>query len=482
MAPPLTLTPEQIAKAAERKAAKLAKKAAKADGTLERTPEQRLEEERRRFLKRDWISVGSGSGDDDGSRRVRIITWNILAQTLVRRELFPGSDCLRWSERRPLMQAELEHHSANDIICLQECDRLRDYLSSLPKHSHVKGSGPGKLHGLVILYRADRFFVRGSRLVHLDQEDLTPQPTTKDEDDSQEIRKRRGGSRQTKNVGLIAALEDVNTLGRGIVIVTTHLFWHPKYAYERVRQCIILLRAIRQFQQDNNCSSWPVVFAGDLNTQPSEATYQLLVNPHKPLPPSMVDEINSSRLVHDSVQKVPLSNNSAVPQPPSLSGTGANTPIAAAASTDSKEKDDDEEELPDSNEKSIANTRTPEERDGMLTADELISLARQALPEEGARSAYGSTSWSNEESFGQRAGFANVVDAEGGGEPAYTCFTPLFRLTLDYLLILPPVDGGLRAEVTGLLAPPRIEQLGKGLPRKGICASDHLAVGCEISW
>ncbi|KAK8866182.1 hypothetical protein IAR55_001333 [Kwoniella newhampshirensis] len=489
MAPPYTLTPEQTVKAAERQAARLAKKAAKAAGTSQLTPEQKLEEERRKFLKREWIDLRSASTENGGSRKVRIVTWNILAQTLVRRELFPGSDCLRWSERRPLMQAELEHHSANDIICLQECDRLPDYLSSLPKHSHVKGSGPGKLHGLVILYRNDRFFVRGTKLVQLDLESVATVPTDEEASDEkhQDIRRRRGGSRQTKNVGLIVALEESNAVGRGVVVATTHLFWHPKYAYERVRQCIILLRTIRQFQQDNNCITWPVVFAGDLNTQPSEATYQLLVAPHKPLHSSMIDEIRSSRLVHDSVQKVPLSRDTSIPQPPSMSGTGANTPNAVAA-TESKVKDDDEDELPDSNEKSIANTRAPEEKDGMSTAEQLVALVQQLLPNEGARSAYGSTSWSggstdtNMESFSRRGGFVPGLDAEGGGEPAYTCFTPLFRLTLDYLLILPPVDGGARASVTGLLAPPRTEQLGEGLPRKGICASDHLAMGCEISW
>ena len=59
---------------------------------------------------------------------------------------------------------------------------------------------------------------------------------------------RRGGSRQTKNVGLIVGLEEVDGGGSGLVVATTHLsvylskpfgpnladirvtirFWHPK--------------------------------------------------------------------------------------------------------------------------------------------------------------------------------------------------------------------------------------------------------------
>lgn len=37
-------------------------------------------------------------------------------------------------------------------------------------------------------------------------------------------------------------------------------------------------------------------------------------------------------------------------------------------------------------------------------------------------------------------------------------------------------------EVTHLLRPARAAELGEGLPRKRICASDHLAMGCEVVW
>ena len=35
------------------------------------------------------------------------------------RELFPGSDCLKWSERRPMLLAELAYYASADIVCLQ---------------------------------------------------------------------------------------------------------------------------------------------------------------------------------------------------------------------------------------------------------------------------------------------------------------------------------------------------------------------------
>ncbi|GFZ46087.1 hypothetical protein JCM24511_04333 [Saitozyma sp. JCM 24511] len=484
MPPPPSLTPAQLALQAERRAAKLAKKAAAqaANGVGPVTPQQVLEAERRKFLKREWLAVGGQNGASDSGRRVKIITWNLLAQTLIRRELFPGSDCLKWTDRKPMLQAEMGHYAAADVICLQECDRLDDLLSATPSHSHVKVSGPGKLHGIVILYRTPRFTVRSFRTIFLDDEELSPSL----EGDG---RRRRGGTRQTRNVGLVVALDDHES-GGGIVVATTHLFWHPKFVYERVRQLIILTRAIKEFQKDNDCESWPAVLSGDLNTSPSEAPYQLLVSPQTPLAPSVLEHLEVSRIVHNTVDKIGVVPPTPLPAHTPMNG-GPNSTLdsgsgasALAAEIDGGEKDDkdDEDELPDSNEKSTANTRPPEEADGILPITELTKMLSETVPG-GAKSAYGLSPWvtNGSETFGSRGGFGHLKPRDGKDEPAYTCFTPLFNLTLDYLFELPSRKD-VRVAVVGLLRPPRKDELGQGLPRKGISASDHLAVGCELAW
>lgn len=89
------LTPAQLAKQAERKAAKLARAAAggeAANGAL-----SAQETERRRIIKREWIPTGASAA---GKLTARVVTWNVsnlpcesygadmvlqmLAQTLVR--------------------------------------------------------------------------------------------------------------------------------------------------------------------------------------------------------------------------------------------------------------------------------------------------------------------------------------------------------------------------------------------------------------
>lgn len=88
---------------------------------------------------------------------------------------------------------------------------MSDLTAALPTHTPVDTKGRGKLHGLVVLYRTDRYKLKARHTVYLDEESLS----------DKEGREGRGGTRQTKNVGLIVGLEDGD--GKGVVVATTHL-------------------------------------------------------------------------------------------------------------------------------------------------------------------------------------------------------------------------------------------------------------------
>ncbi|EIW72340.1 hypothetical protein TREMEDRAFT_41666 [Tremella mesenterica DSM 1558] len=412
------------------------------------------------FLRRDWIPLPhdtTTTTTTSSPHKLKIVTWN------ARRDLFPGSDCLKWSERKSLLLSELAYYASADIICLQECDRLNDLIISFPHHEAVQAFGHGKSHGLVTLYRRSIFRVKAQKVIHLDEGELSLSPPSLGEDGG---RQRRGGTRLTKNIGLVVALERND--GTGVYVATTHLFWHPKFTYERIRQCIILLRAIRQFQQEHGNKSWPAILSGDLNTQPSEPTYQLLTQPSLPLSKAMSLRINESRIVHKSVDPV-------LPQP---------IPQAVLDQVDTEPrpngqevKEEHEGEGSNSSQGSLPNTRSPQPEDGILTASQLAELVSTLLGS-GCRSVYGASTWDGE-TFGQRSEQQEALDRCAAHEPSYTCFTPLWKLTLDYLFVLP---GEMKVEVTQLLQPATGEQLGEGLPRKGITASDHIAIGCELEW
>lgn len=74
-----------------------------------------------------------------------------------------------------------------------------------------------------------------------------------------------GLSRTTRNVALFVALKFKDRPYDGIIVGTTHLFWHPKHVYERVRQTGILLREANRFREESPegaWKNWPVFLAG----------------------------------------------------------------------------------------------------------------------------------------------------------------------------------------------------------------------------
>ena len=71
-------------------------------------------------------------------------------------------------------------------------------------------------------------------------------------------------------------------------------------------------------------------------------------------------------------------------------------------------------------------------------------------------------------------------DEIGAHEPMWTSFTPLWRLSLDYIFVLPPSEGAVT--VTGLLKTFKAVDLEPGLPRIGKSASDHISLMAELQF
>lgn len=131
------------------------------------------------------------------------------------------------------VRVPIKHRSSS---LSQEVDRLDHMLPHLPHHKAIRASGPGKLHGLVILYDARKFTFKASRTIQYDEEftrgdfhaerggvDLGKETEAEGQERRKRWKRARGGTRQTKNIGLMVALEWVGRPGEGIVVGTTHL-------------------------------------------------------------------------------------------------------------------------------------------------------------------------------------------------------------------------------------------------------------------
>lgn len=156
------------------------------------------------------------------------------------RELFPTSDCLKASQREHMLYREILSHKAA-ICCLQvrvlsqsdgskanekkthvrqEVDRTEKLFPVLEEANYacVYAAGPRKKHGCLIAYRKDTYDCVRQRVVTYDEQDVREEGDEK---------ARRGLSFRTKNICSIVALRQRGQEQDGVIVATTHLFWHP---------------------------------------------------------------------------------------------------------------------------------------------------------------------------------------------------------------------------------------------------------------
>jgi RNA exonuclease NGL2 len=95
-------------------------------------------------------------------------------------------------------------------------DRLESLLPVLENagFSHVYAAGPRKKHGCLIAFDQSMYFKMEERVIQYDEQEVGLD--------------RRGNCIRTGNIGSIIALKPHNGQ-KGLIVATTHLFWHPKY-------------------------------------------------------------------------------------------------------------------------------------------------------------------------------------------------------------------------------------------------------------
>ncbi|KAI8999213.1 Endonuclease/exonuclease/phosphatase [Gaertneriomyces semiglobifer] len=252
------------------------------------------------------------SHDNDEERagsNFRLMTYNLLAQCLCRRELYPYCERgdLRIKNRLPRLIATLRS-IAPDIACLSEVDNLDLLLPSFPDYDSfytLKPGVPVELsrksqsekktnnscdnkddlqagtteesgnaggasekkekeghHGLLVLWKRDRFeLVKREEIVYdAWRERYTPSQPQPDDIHDQNT-DFNVGLEYTGNIAQIVALKPVDTsshggedskMGRGgmvggVVVTNTHLHWRPTFHFERLRQVGILLERLKVF-------------------------------------------------------------------------------------------------------------------------------------------------------------------------------------------------------------------------------------------
>ncbi|KAI4528876.1 Endonuclease/exonuclease/phosphatase, partial [Schizophyllum commune Loenen D] len=369
----------------------------------------------------------------------------LLAQCLVRRKLFPTSDCLKAAQREQMWYNELLCQNA-DIMCLQETDRLDKLVPLLEKagyETHYR-AGVRKLHGCMIAYKKDRFSLMDERQVFYDN-----QVVNESEDLSEDAR--IGKSFRTNNTAPIVALRDKDG-DDGVIVATTHLFWHP-------RQSAILVREVLRLRSDLG-KDWPCIISGDFNFQPDDPAYSLLVG--DTVLPAQEEALVASMVVHRTVDP-------SVPADPPKVDDDEGEGAAATA--------------PDRIPIKSARPAKPDGSDGLLSPDALRAFyGKSGTPlksayDTGLASYKATPNGASMRTYGDRV---TLEGRRGAHEPEWTSYAHFWHLVLDYIFIVDPSNR--TSQITGLLSTPTTADLEPGIPRLGKCSSDHVSLCAEIAW
>lgn len=99
---------------------------------------------------------------------------------------------------------------------MDSLDKLLPTLEAADYNHHYV-AGPGKKHGCLVAFKKT-YTKLEERLIHFDEQHV------RSEGDETA---RRGSSFRTRNIGSLIALKNSED-GEGVVVGTTHLFWHPR--------------------------------------------------------------------------------------------------------------------------------------------------------------------------------------------------------------------------------------------------------------
>lgn len=238
-----------------------------------------------------------------------VLSFNVLAQTLIRREMFPSSSAqaLKWPFRRDTLHKEIQTYAA-DIMCLQEVDFYNEFWLPRVVNDPNMGYGDGhwkqkraKQDGVAVIWRKSKFECVARQDIEFDElVQAEPYANGGQGSDLSELvrgnvativalkRKRAGGplsptcslstsSGSTHSSSTTSLYSNGNNSedSEGVIVFNTHLFWNPRYNYVRLVQSAIALEQIALFKAKHGLR-WPVIMCGDYNHSSGDASYEAL--------------------------------------------------------------------------------------------------------------------------------------------------------------------------------------------------------------
>lgn len=199
-----------------------------------------------------------------------IMTYNVLAQALVKRLLYPFSgDILKWKRRYDVIKQEIKYYDPT-VLCMQEVDveHLPSWTEFLSENGYYTSTyeQAAKKHCLLIAYKHDQLVCRDNHKEEYEDENIEHIPQG-----------------EKKNGALVSVFEFSKELcekypylsSKGLLVGTTHLYWLPLGCFDRTSQCYRLLEMMKNVQS-RYPNRFVSIVAGDFNTEPHDPPYLLM--------------------------------------------------------------------------------------------------------------------------------------------------------------------------------------------------------------
>ncbi|KAJ1985209.1 RNA exonuclease ngl2 [Dimargaris verticillata] len=236
-----------------------------------------------------------------------VMTWNVLAQNLIKRDLFPycTKSQLKWRSRKARLLAEFEFYRP-DIACLQEVDKelwqstWAPLLGTLGYAWRYYGYHT-KRHGCCLAWKRQKWRCLDYSTVDLDASQRVGRLHLPTDNVAQVIALARRASHScapqsttpspAPTPSVVAADQTQphhlssdrcwqpdhqrSPQEQVLLVSNCHLYWSPYGDVCKLAQVAVIERALAQLQLRLRCT-FPALMCGDFNSAPTSAVYQAL--------------------------------------------------------------------------------------------------------------------------------------------------------------------------------------------------------------
>lgn len=254
--------------------------------------------------ERRWFGELPRTGDDD-SARIRVASYNVLAEIYCTQQMYPycAKWALDWQYRARRVVDEIAEADP-DVLCLQEAQRdhferdlepaldARGYEGIFAQKSREAMGHAGKVDGCALFWKKSKFRLAEHRTLAFNdvaRAEAAALSLSGLNEHAFLLRLVKG------NVAQIAVLEAFGGTSRGpprrLCVANTHLYSNKDFPDTKLWQTLTLVRELDRLfharsHRDQRRSDLPLIFAGDFNSSPHSAVYQLLatgsVDPNHP--------------------------------------------------------------------------------------------------------------------------------------------------------------------------------------------------------